>query len=199
MPKGKARGAGLGLGDFQHPGAHVGGLRTVFTSALAASCSDVVGELSEANTPEQVTAWAERHHIDTPWVIDLALRTVKAWATSNSERMHQILADPVTVGEFVPEPEPIEPWTPTIETEAEFRSRVETHISSVKEWARVIGLVPNVSRRALQRDVDAFVAYQVREWDIDAVMEEYFEGLSDDAARKALRQIADDLQIPLRK
>src|SRR5678810_12172 len=141
MPKGRSDGAKVGAGEYEYDDASVGILRSLFLLRIAVDVPDAVADLEtllERGRPdslglgieeseEGLGQWALRYHLGDEWVRDVARRTLLEWREDPVLRRHKRWADIIQRGEFVPQPaEPLR-WAPTIETEAQFRVRVEEY------------------------------------------------------------------------
>jgi hypothetical protein len=203
MPKGKpARRSLAGLGDYQARGSDddVIEIRDLFLRTIADEAPEVLDALATDATDDDIDAWADRFHIRAEWLVAAMRRTVRGWRLHPAVRRSGWQSGAVLAGALVSEaPVPAPVWLPTLETEQEFRLRVDAYILAVRTWAGA-ALAPVAVKRKLDRDLRAFVKRQCCAWDVAAIADEYFVVKSDDdtiaATVKALQRIGKLLDIP---
>jgi hypothetical protein len=173
----------------------------LFLRRISIDAPNVVRALSITNADDRsVAAWAAGWGLADDWMIDVARRTLAFWRELPAAGKHLQWAPSDTAGRFVPEPTPIV-WEPTIETEREFRERIERYIADVRRWAEdEIGLVKTPAKPQLNRDLGALVRYQVKNQPLTTIAREVFGGEDrEDTARKAIASVANLIDLTLRK
>ena len=199
MPRGRPEHGRIALGEYEYAGASVPHLRDLFLLQVRKDVPNVLTELGGLDRPLTIAAlraWAARWHLHAPWLLVVAHRTLTTWDEMPSLARVRQWAPNAENGVFVPEPFSIT-WAPTIETEREFRDRIEQYLVDVRAWAQRLPLAPAPSKPTLTRDLSALVAFQVKGDTLGTVAATYFGASpasrrSEDAARRALRRRYED-------
>jgi hypothetical protein len=201
MPKGHTDDAKIGPGEYEHAGSSVGDLRDRFLFIVRRDTPQVMEALRKLDGSESaLLAWAADWHLQDAWIMDVARRTLLDWRAhpAIAKGLHWARAN--QAGELVPEP-PAVRWEPTLESAAEFLSRVQNeYVPNVRRWATAMGLVGTPQKPKLTRDLSALVQYHVKGDDLDAVADEFFgDDGNEDTARKAITNLAKLMGLTLRK
>src|SRR4029077_12813050 len=105
MPKGRTDDAKTAAGEYDHPGASVGAVRTRFLLQIRNDLPHVLEALRALDGSEPaLRAWADDWHLQDRWTLDVARRTLEEWQRSPALAMHLRWADVIQTGELVPEP-----------------------------------------------------------------------------------------------
>jgi hypothetical protein len=201
MPKGNAENTRIGPGDHDQPGSSTADLRNRFLFAIRHDAPYVMEALQKLDGSEPaLLAWATEWHLQDTWVMDVARRTLQDWRDHPAIAESMQWASAVQSGEWEPEP-PAIAWQPTLESAVEFLHRAEhVYVPAVRRWANTIGLVGAPQKPKLTRDLSALVQYHVKGDDLDAVADDLFGGDDkEDAARKAITHLANQLGLALRQ
>jgi hypothetical protein len=148
-----------------------------------------------------VSAWAASWSLEDSWIVDTAVRTLNDWAALPNLSKARQWASSVDRGELLLEPPlPSITWLPTIQTEREFRDRVEQYIRGVRHWAADQTLIPTTVKANLARDLHALVEFQVKGDDLTMIARSHFGATEcEDEARRALSSLARFIGLTLRE
>jgi hypothetical protein len=157
-------------------------------------------ELYSVNRAD-VSAWAASWSLQDSWIVDTAVRTLNDWAALPNLSKARQWASSVDRGELLLEPPlPSITWLPTIQTEREFRDRVEQYIRGVRHWAADQTLIPTTVKANLARDLHALVEFQVKGDDLTMIARSHFGATEcEDEARRALSSLARFIGLTLRE
>ena len=198
MPSGRSVSHQIGLGEYEYEGSSQDELRQLFLLVVRRDVRHALQALRDLQHDDAIPTWAREYHLEADWLLEVALRTREQWRRDPGLARHLEWAVVMLSGEQVPEPAAIQ-WSPTIETEAEFKTRVKKYIADVRHWAKAGGLVPPVQKRQVVRNLAAFAQSQVKGDDLEAVADDHFGGKENtDAAEKALRAIGRLIDLPWR-
>jgi hypothetical protein len=112
---------------------------------MAGNLSTIPEATRAEQVDERLVPWCERWHVDRwGWLAQHAHHSIERWAR------YPDLASMVSWGDLacsVRNPYPLEGWTPSVETERQFRRRIDAYVVDVVARERESGAEPVTPRR----------------------------------------------------
>ncbi len=207
MPKGRTESARIAPGEYQHSHTSIAELRSTFLGWIHKEAPQALEDLRELDgSSEAFDEWSRRWYLASDWLLDVARRSWITWQVNSIARRNLEWGQVEVRGEIVPElpasewrPHPLTlEWQPTLETEAQFCSRVDKYIDTIRGLAKASGFVEVPTKPNLARDMAALVQFQVAGDDFGIVVTRHLGREGGDAARKALIGLCKDLGITLK-
>lgn len=143
-----------------------------------------------------VGPWAERWHLDQPWVVSVAALTIGTWAErpdSEIARERRWAWGKVTPAEQ--QAWPRLSWNPIAQDLQTFRERVQAYIKKVEDLATRRGYVAPPYRQ-IERPARWTALYHVGDWSFARIAKD--EKVERQSVAEAVKAFAAEIGLPLR-
>lgn len=165
----------------------------------------------------KLKSWGEKWYLTPKWALERALNILRCWHGSENLKKKKVILLPQEKTISMPLIDSFktsEPWEPWIETEQDYKARVETqlkeYIHKVKELYKEAGYTrpPKIRARSgtSTNHFEWLALYQTKEeMSIRMIAKEYFDIVSHEDEKKpidsistAINRLAKDIELPLR-